>query len=509
MIAGRRQTPVQSCTRWTSRSSSTRRPRRRSRRRSAASGLAPPRVELPALSPLELRALAWEGAPELEDQEGVLAFAARARGAFDVSLAEGLARLCQGERREALASHLDDWAREGLDLGRSTALGLARLGRELRSRPHLREALRAGRVKLRAAQTVLSVAVGAAEAEWVELAAQLTVRALEEAVRRAGTAPPEADDEEWLRLHVPLAPDDRAVVDEALALAGEAMPGTSRMERLEAIAQEFLAEVYADPDEDERRRLWPAFRAVGQRGNDHLERRAALEAETERWCALARVADRPAPDVRFDETMTADEVAAKLRELAALRSGWDDYVGYCAYVVKESGLHLLAGFVNFRHYLEEQVGLPARAIEQRVALEERVASSPALQEARLQKVRYQKLRLLARLRERDIGAWIPRAKAMTCVELERAVDQERERQMRGRRKLSVPMPRRIAVVLAAAIAAVRERSGRPLSAGRCLAVIAWHFLDTWEPLVTPRKTRSRTVRERDGGHCQVPGCSRP
>jgi hypothetical protein len=70
------------------------------------------------------------------------------------------------------------------------------------------------------------------------------------------------------------------------------------------------------------------------------------------------------------------------------------------------------------------------------------------------------------------------------------------------------MPRRVAVLLAAAIAAVRERSDRPVPAGRCLAVVAWHFLETYERLERPKRTRSRKVRERDGCRCQVPGCSR-
>jgi hypothetical protein len=74
------------------------------------------------------------------------------------------------------------------------------------------------------------------------------------------------------------------------------------------------------------------------------------------------------------------------------------------------------------------------------------------------------------------------------------------------------MPRRIAEVLAAAIQAVRAAAsalgGGVLSAGRCLAVMAKHFLDVWRPLVRRSRTRSRKVRDRDGGCCQVPGCSR-
>src|SRR5512138_156892 len=469
----------------------------------ALRGHAPPRAELPPFTSAELRALFRAGATAVEDCEALLAWASRARGALDVAIAEGLAALCQGDRLAALACHLDDYALEVLDLGRRAALGLLRLGRGLRSRPLLRAALRSGRVRLRAAQTILSVATGADEAEWVERAARLTVRDLEDAVRRAGGRA-DGEDEPWLRLDLRLDPDDRILVDEALARAGEEMPGACRMERLEAVAQEFLAEVDSDADEDERRRLWPAFRTLGP---GEGPRRAALEAETERWSALPGVARWAAPHVPFDDGMTVDEVDALLRQVAALRAGWDDLVGYCAHVVKQSRLYQVAGFASFRHYVDERLGLPARAIEQRAALERRVASSPALREARRQKVPFEKLRLLARLSERDIGSWTPRAKALTCVELGRALDGETERQMRARRKLSVRMPRRIAVLLAAAIEAVRARSDRPIPAGKCLAIVAWHFIETWKRLAEPRRTRSREVRDRGGGFCQVPGCS--
>jgi hypothetical protein len=206
--------------------------------------------------------------------------------------------------------------------------------------------------------------------------------------------------------------------------------------------------------------------------------------------------------------MPADEVDARLRKVANVREGWDELLGYCAHVVKQSGVWRVAGFASFRHYVDERLGLPPRAVEQRAALEKRLASSAALQEARSQKVPYEKLRLLSRLPEREIRPWIPRAKALTCVELQRALYREAERQMRGRRKLSVRLPRRVATLLAAAIETVRERSDRPVPSGKCLAIVAWHFIETWSSLAKPRRTRSREVRERDGGFCRVPGCSR-
>lgn len=64
-------------------------------------------------------------------------------------------------------------------------------------------------------------------------------------------------------------------------------------------------------------------------------------------------------------------------------------------------------------------------------------------------------------------------------------------------------------VVAAAIAAARALHGADLPPGACLARIAEHFLDTWRAALAGKSTPARKIRDRDGGHCQVPGCSRP
>ncbi len=469
---------------------------------------APPEVELEPFTPAELDLWFRGGEPEADDCERLLACASRARGGLDVAIAEGLHALCQGDRLAELGFRLDDYAREVLDLGKRAAESLARLGAELRTRPRLREALRAGRVGLRAAQTVLPVATGEAEALWVERAARRTVRELEEAVRRTGSGPGEAE-EEWLRLRTHLPEDERSILDLGLDVAGLAMGGSTRSEQLEALAQEYLGEFSTDADGDEARPLGPAFGAAARASEAHRSaaRRAALEEEMERWVDLPPVGEWAAPEAGFDEAMTAQEIDRRLRALAALRAGWDDVVGHCAHAIRRSGMHLRLGFATFRHYVEERLLLPPRAVEQRAAFEEKLCRSPALQEARRQKVSYERLRILSLLPEGEVRAWIPRARAMTCVALRRAVEGERERQMRARRTLALPVPRRVAVLLAAATETVRERAGRPVSTGTCLAVLAVHFLEHWKGLLKGSPSRSQQVLERDLGWCQVPGCS--
>jgi hypothetical protein len=467
-------------------------------------GYAAPPLELPPFTRAELETWFRGGEPEADECEHLLAWAARARGSLDLAIGEGLDALRHRDRLAELGYHLDDYAREVLDLGKRAAENLARLGAGLRTRPLLRDALRSGRVRIRAAETVLPVAVGEAEALWVERASGQTVRELEEAVRAVRAPPEDGEEEEWVRLRTHLPPNERLVVDGALAAAREQLPGSTRIEQLEALAQEYLGEFSTHGDSDETRPLGPGFRACGVVPGTQ---RAARGAETDRWAELPPVPELAAPHVAFDETSTAQEIDARLRALARLRAGWDRLIGFCGHAVKRSGMHVLLGYDGFRQYVEERLGLPARAVEQRVALEKRLWDSPALQEARRQGVSYEKLRVLARMPETDISPWVPRALEATCIALKREVEGERERQMRARQKMLVPLPSRVAVLLAAAIESVRARFGRVLSTGTCLALIAFHFLTSWRGAERRSKTRSQKVRERDQGWCQVPGCS--
>jgi hypothetical protein len=132
--------------------------------------------------------------------------------------------------------------------------------------------------------------------------------------------------------------------------------------------------------------------------------------------------------VRFDEMMSSREIDAALRTLARYRNGWDGLVGYLAHMLKRSRMYQLLGFASFRHFVEERLGLPASAVEQRAALEKRIWESPALQEARRQKLSYEKLRALSHLPEKEIGSWIPRARGMTVIALRRDLEAEEERQ---------------------------------------------------------------------------------
>jgi hypothetical protein len=466
---------------------------------------APPPPPEPC-TPAELRAFVHDGLTDSDACETLLAQVARIQGALELEIGDGLAALCIGDRLISLGfSNLRDYAREVLGIEERKAQAMAHLSRELRSRPLLHAALRAGEVRPRNAQTVLPVAIGEAEAEWVQRARAETVRALEKAVRAAQGGPEE--DEPWTRFRVRLSREDRATVDEALAIAGKLMPGSRRPQRLEAMAQEYLAEHALEAGDDGGCGAGGAFAPESER----LERRKAeLEIETDRWSFLPRAPSVPAPHAGsrgFDQMTSAVEIDRAVRDLSGKRDAWDRLLGYCAYAVRRSGLWHVAGFASFEHYCSERLGLSPRTVEQRAAVEKRIWQVPALRSARDGGLSYEKVRVLSRLPDREIEAWIPRARELTCVALKAQLDDCEEAQMRAARVLRARVPIRIALALQAAFRAVRASEGRLLDDGRCLLVVARHFVETWKRFVKKARTLSQKVRERDLGRCQMPGCS--
>jgi hypothetical protein len=453
--------------------------------------------------------------------DGLLVRVARGRGALDVAVGEGLAALAGGDGALRLGySGIGDYARERLGVKARTAQAMARLARELRDRPLLRAAVWRGEVSPRKAETVLPVARGDAEEGWVARARGETVRALRAAVEASpggalaghGAA---GDDERWDGLFVKLSPDERAKLDEAMALAGKLLgPGAPGWQRLEVMCQEFLAAHPVEPGAEETQAA--AGSGIGDPAPDWLEgAKAALEQETGQWEFLDAPAPVPVPETGAGEgERDVPALGAELRRLASLRDRWDELVGHLAMLVRMTGLWRDMCFASFGHYCEERLGMSARSVEQRVWLTRRLYSVPMLREAFGDgRVSYEQARLVASVADdTSVEAWIARAGHTTGIALRREIETLEERQLCARGELALRVPRRVHVLLLAALRAARaaQRGGEPwLRPGECLARIAGHFIETWQEALKERSTRQRRVLARDGGFCQVPGCSRP
>ncbi len=468
----------------------------------------PAPLMLPPLPPPEREDLVelQQGDVSADRTEAFAATAAGAKGAVDVAIGDGLAAMQRGDRLIRLGfSCLGDYAREILGIAERTAQSMAHLSRELRSRPLLRAAVMEGKVRVRKAQTVLPVAVGSGEAEWVEAAKSLSVGTLEVLVRAARARCGE-DDEEWTRFRARLPPEDRATLDEALEVAGKVLgSGATRAEELEAMAQEYIAEHPEEAGQDDG----PLSATFSRQEEVRLRLEAQLEVETQQWFMLPVPPDLFVPEAAFDDAASPEEIDAQIRRLATMRASWDDALGPTALAVKESGIYRSLGFASFRHYSAERLGLAERTVEQRVAVERRMWEVPELREALHRRLlSYEQVRLLSHLPAADIPAWIPRAEGLTCVELRRQLSVREEAQLRAAGSFAAPVPKRIALTLSAAFRAVRAVENPCWADGKCLVAIAKHFLEVWKPLVKRRRTRSQRVRERDLGRCQVPMCSR-
>ncbi|MFL5412641.1 MAG: HNH endonuclease, partial [Myxococcales bacterium] len=199
------------------------------------------------------------------------------------------------------------------------------------------------------------------------------------------------------------------------------------------------------------------------------------------------------------------------RRLALLRDRWDEVFGHLALLFRSFSGWRWLDFASFEHYCTERLGMAVRSVEQRAALERDLHEMPPLRAAmRVGRISYEKARLIARhADEKSIDEWIARATEMPCITLRRELTKLEETQVCARGEFHVWAPREAAGLVAAAFCAARKAAGRWISSGECLARIAAEFVETWQPVFDrERSTLQKRILERDGGLCQVPGCSR-
>jgi hypothetical protein len=451
--------------------------------------------------------------------DALLVRVARARGAIDVAIGEGLDAMSAGDRKARVGySCVGDYAREVLGIAASTAQKMVRVARRLRDRPLLRAAVWAGEVSVRAAEAVLPKAIGDAEATWVELARCSTVRALKAAVKSGAvalapvdaagtqTSPPDDpdDDDKWGPVRARVKPEQQAVVDEAMEVArkivGAAAP---RWKLLEALCDEY-AGGHAPPDF-----LGAAEDLVTARREECDGLKEWLEKESAQWAFLDQPEPVAAPVLGAEEATDVGLLDEGLRRLAKLRDRWDEVFGHLVLLVRSVEGPRRLGFASFEHYCTERLGMAVRSVEQRAALERDLYELPRLREAmRAGRISYEKARLIARhADDESVEAWIERAANVPCIDLRRECEEREQAQLCARGRFEVWAPRRIHGLVEFAFGAARKAAGRWIPAGECLARIAGHFLEVWKPVVEGRGTVSKRILERDHGLCRVPGCS--
>jgi hypothetical protein len=438
--------------------------------------------------------------------DALLVGVARGRGALDVALGEDLDELSKGDRALQLGfAGIGDYTRERLGMPASTAQKKARFARELRARPLLRAAVRAGEVSVRQAHAVLPLARGEAEAHWVARARAETVRRLDAAVKGSSTEESDEDDD-LVCVRLDISPESRPIVDEAMELGRHAL-GATELEgrRAAGMCEEYLG-AHAPPEGAEE-----AVRLLTAPAAEFDEpRKEWLEKENARWASLGQPDPVAAPEPLPDTEISPRRLDERLRKWADMHERWDELLGHLAVIFRALKGWELLGFASFEHYCTERLGMSAQAVTQRAKLEEKLHELPALRQAlRERKLSYEKARLIARYADQEsMKGWIERAQKMTCIELRRQLKKKEEAQMCARGEFAVWVPRRLVGLFPLAFAAARKAAGQSLSPGECFARIAQHFVEVWKPTLTLPDGVRRQVFERDNWLCQVPWCSR-
>ncbi len=151
-----------------------------------------------------------------------------------------------------------------------------------------------------------------------------------------------------------------------------------------------------------------------------------------------------------------------------MRARWDAAIGWLGLVVKRSRIWKILGFATFRVYCNERLGVGARTIEQRIALEDRLWQLPALRQAVADGLSYEKARLVAQCPDDQVEAAIAGAWELTCIRLKRSLAAEQDGQLSARRIFRAPVPDGVA-------SSSRTPSGRsaPMKGGCCRSGSAW------------------------------------
>jgi hypothetical protein len=429
--------------------------------------------------------------------DALLVRVARGRGALDIAIGERLDAIGARGHAARLGFSTDgEYVRERHGDAPSSAQKLRRFSRALRDRPLLCAAVRAGHVTRRQAEAVLPVARGDDEALWVARARTSTVRGLKQSVSDPGY---EEDDESWKLFSAGIPVQHRADVQHVMNLREHPFTAaTLRPDRVEAVCQETLAELAASSDEPRESESLADDRPMEQ----------WLEETTAQWAFLDEAEQVSAPGPIADFDADARQLDAELRHYYGMRDQWDEHLGHLAMLFRSRGGWRALGFLSFEHYCAERLGMHPKTVRQRAALEEQLFQLPALRDAmRSGVVSYEKARLIARLAPESADGWISRAQRISCADLRRELQGEEDRKMCARGSFRAFLPRHTHLLLEEACRAVRRAAGQWFSPGECFGKMCARFIEIWRQ-PRGRSTRQKKVRDRDGGLCRIPGCSR-
>ncbi|MFT3913053.1 MAG: HNH endonuclease signature motif containing protein [Anaeromyxobacteraceae bacterium] len=497
-----------------------------------------PRGDDAFLARLEARAAAAKGEPSKlvlsrADGKRLVALAvklARGHGPEDLRVGEGLWTLRPHDFKLGY-NGIGDLALDRLGIDPAHARWLAGLAEKLATRPLIRAAVASGELSMRKAEAIVDAAVDEKlEAYWLGRARLEPVRELER-LTKPGTNP---YDEGWRDVVARLEdPVHREHVEYAFEVASVILgdPDAPKWKVIRALCMEFLGghpvpvapgadagegpSVVARPPEGPsgvargpEEAGAPVPEATGttgapEAGPSGVARSPAVEPSGMARAAAARLPPPPCP--------SPQQLLRELARLQKARLPDEERFGRAILLVRVFRAYRLAGARTFEVFCVEQLGVAPSTARQRMTLERNLRALPELREAlRTGALSYEQARAVAKVATpADVAPRIVAAAKKPAIETRREVQQELDQQMWREGTVKASVPRDVDELFAEALLSARLRSGPGLSPGQALFLMSFHFTDVWEPLALDLVLKADEIKLRDGGRCQVPGCSHP
>jgi hypothetical protein len=446
-------------------------------------------------------------------------------GALALALGETLREIFEADLLGKLCfTREKDYMRERLGLPPRTGYQMLRLAKETRGKDLLRRAVLCGAITPNKALAIARVCSPEMESAWVGLAMEVPLAELVKRVKDFG-GEPVPDETPGGRMFVPMTAEERAIYEEAVALAQELLgPGTPRWVARETIAWEWLGEhgsvLLAEAEEAEKPgepppALSPRDLALWTKAREDVERELRVLEE-----ASKLVIEGPDPFCKEPEALDA-----RARRLARTRERLSEPLGAMLRAFRDARYWKDLGYDDFEEYARDRLGLSARTVRERIWLTRMLETRPEVRAAlRIGKISYAKALALVKVlapRDPEAPEKVESAAAQPTEKVQREAEAEEERQDRALGRLRIWGPAQAMESIRESIESARAVLSDPggsgnggeagaVSEGRALATTGACFIEVWKDEKKRRRPRPRARRAvlaRKDGLCGVPGCT--
>jgi len=367
----------------------------------------------------------WPDLPleEMKRLDARLARLGRGLGAMRLRVGEGLLHLDTAGGVKALGyPNIESYCREALGRTGRWGTDVRVLARRLAILPKCREAVVAGRLTTSMVELVARVATPLDEAEWVERAETMTVRAMRAELTRRRIETMDDTAPERVSIQATVNQLDAWAFERAKLMV-EAVSGAKGEDAIEAMLAEGLTEILAQvPDFDLPSTLTPAGVELlrSERADDRALQDAS-EASLEALTPMEPASYEPEPEIEWPADPR--QIDARLR-LAAQDLAWRDLeMAVLGKRCEDHGLWLHFGYWSWDHYCRDRIGVAPNVMASRLALAKRMTGMAGIASALADgRIGFESAATIARVANPStVDAWVERAATRTVKHLREEV----------------------------------------------------------------------------------------